>query len=285
MAQQTTIKTSVNAVGVGLHSGQEVHITLRPADANTGIVFRRIDLSPPINIHVSPDKVQETLMCTKLVHGTVSVSTIEHLMAALCAERIDNIVIEINGAEVPVLDGSAAPFIFLLQSAGTLELNEKRHALRIKKPVRVDVEDKFAEFSPYEGYRLNVSIDFPHPVIAATKQEIEFEFSPATFEKEVSRARTFGFAKDIEKLHQSKLGLGASLENAVGVTDTGIMNPEGLRYRDEFVRHKLLDTIGDLYVAGPIIGAFRSHKSGHALNNQLLLALLKDKTAYEWVEV
>lgn len=285
MAFQTTIKNSVSAVGIGLHSGSEVKMTLHPAPVNTGIVFRRVDLDPVVEITAVPDRVQETVLCTKLVKGTVSIGTIEHILSALCAHAIDNVYIDLNAGEIPVMDGSSAPFVFLLEAAGIQEQSEKRHALKVKKTVRVEQGDKYAEFSPYEGYRLHLTIDFPQPVIKATAQEILFDFSTPAYDKEICRARTFGNANDLDKLHQQHLALGASLQNAVGIAEDKVLNPEGLRYPDEFVKHKLLDAIGDLYVAGQIVGAFRGHKSGHALNNQLLMALLKDKTAYEWVEI
>jgi len=285
MAFQATIKHTVNAVGVGIHSRCEVKMTLRSAPINTGIVFRRIDITPVVDIPIAPDKVQESLLCTKLVKGNVSVSTIEHLLSALSAHAIDNIIIELNAAEVPVMDGSAAPFVFLLETAGRIEQAEKRHGLKIRKAIRVENGDKFAEFLPHQGFRLHLTMDFPHPVIKSTAQEVIYDLTTPSYDKEVCRARTFGLASDLDKLHQQKLGLGASLENAVGVGDKNVLNPEGLRYPDEFIKHKLLDAIGDLYVVGPIIGEFRGHKSGHALNNQLLQAVLKDKSAYEWVEM
>lgn len=281
---QHTIGNTIRAEGIGLHLGKTVRMTLKPGKPNTGVVFRRVDLDPPVDIKMAPNHIQEALLCTRLQKGDVSVSTIEHLMAALCATQVDNVIVELDSDEVPVMDGSAAPYVFLLKSAGLAKQEKNRRYLKVKKKVRVEHDDKFAELSPYaKGLHLDYTIDFPSPVIAKTPQHIEYEFHPMTFEKEIARARTFGFVADLEKLHANNLALGASLENAVGITEDAVMNPDGLRYSDEFVKHKLLDAIGDLYVAGPILGKFKGFKTSHSLNNQLLRKLLEDKTQYEWV--
>lgn len=281
-SKQHTIKNTVGAEGVGLHSGRAVSVTLRPAPVDTGIVFRRVDVSPVHEIKLSADQIIETPMCTKLVDGDVSIQTIEHLLSALAGMEIDNIYIDLNNDEVPVMDGSSAPFIFLIESAGVCEQNSARKILKIKKPVRIMDGDKYVEFLPYDHFRLEIDIDFPHPVIKSSKQSVAFDFSTMAYSKEVSRARTFGMAKDLEALHKNGLALGASLENAVGLSETAVMNPEGLRAQDEFVRHKLLDAIGDLYVTGPIQGLYRGFKPSHTLNNRLLRALFEDQSAWEW---
>ncbi|MDF2529645.1 MAG: lpxC [Gammaproteobacteria bacterium] len=281
---QQTIKNSISVVGKGLHSGKEVKLTLSPAPENTGVVFKRTDLKPQISIHVSPDKIQETMLCTMLVEGGIKIATIEHVLSALSAMEIDNIYLELNAEEVPILDGSASPYVFLLQSAGITTQNAPRKYLRIKKTVRVEQDDKFVELSPHNGFHLKVSIDFNHPVISNTPKEIDFEFSKIGYTKEVARARTFGFATQLEQLHAQGLALGATLENAVGLDEKGIINEEGLRFPDEFVKHKLLDAIGDLYSVGPIKGCYTGHKPSHALNNRLLRKLLSDKESFELVE-
>ena len=275
---QKTLKNSVKLAGIGLHSGAAVNLQLLPAVANTGIVFRRIDLDPVVDIRVSPEKITEALLCSALVVGDVKVATIEHLMAAFAALEIDNVIVELDAAEVPVMDGSSADFVFAINSVGFVEQEFERHYIKVTNSVRIEEGDKFVELLPAEhGLSFEISVDFPHPVIAATPQTIEFDLTAAGFEKTVCRARTFGLASDLEKLHANNLGLGASLDNAIGIGDDKVLNSEGLRYKDEFVRHKLLDAIGDLYVAGPIIGKFRAHKPGHALNNQLLRRFLSLK--------
>lgn len=264
-------------------------MTLRPAPADTGIVFRRIDFDPAIEFKVTPEIVGETTLCTTVVSGhegkSIKIATIEHLMSALAGVGIDNIYIDITSDEVPIMDGSSSHFIFLLQSAGVKILEEPKKFVRITKPVRVENEKGgWAEFSPYEGYRLNFSIDFEHPAFKETAEKMTLEFSSTSYFKEVSRARTFGFMKDMEYLRAKNLGLGASLKNAIGLDDEGVMNTEGLRDKDEFVRHKILDAVGDLYMLGhPIVGEFTAHKSGHALNNQLLRALTAQPDALEVV--
>lgn len=286
MAVQQTLRNRINLEGVGLHTGKSVRMTLNPAPEGTGIVFRRVDVTPPVDLAIKPDHIQEALLCTKLVgERGAEVSTIEHLMSAFAGMQIDNVIVELNAPEVPVMDGSSEPLLFAIRAAGIAKQKEVRKFLRIKKTIRVEDGDKFTELSPYGGeLRLHLTIDFPHPVIARTAQSIEFDLTPTSYFAEVSRARTFGMAKDIEKLHAKGLALGASLDNAVGIGDNDVLNREGLRYADEFIRHKLLDTIGDLYVAGPIRGFFRGHKVGHALNNKLLRAVFADVEAWDWVE-
>jgi len=286
---QRTLANKIKAKGIGLHTGHESIMTLRPAPVNTGIVFKRIDCKPEVEFQVSPQIVGETMLCTTIVSDSnekpVKIATIEHLMSALAGVGIDNVYIDITSDEVPIMDGSSSHFIFLLQSAGVQIQDAPKKFVRILKPVRVD-NDKggYAEFKPYEGYRLNFSIDFEHPAFQETAEKMTLEFSSTSYYKEVSRARTFGFMKDMETLRARNLGLGASLKNAIGLDEQGVMNSEGLRDKDEFVRHKILDAVGDLYMLGhPIIGEFTAHKSGHALNNQLLRALMEQPEAYELV--
>ncbi|MDO8953780.1 MAG: UDP-3-O-acyl-N-acetylglucosamine deacetylase [Gammaproteobacteria bacterium] len=284
MLMQQTIKNCISVVGKGLHSGKDVKLTMLPAPENTGIVFRRSDLSPVVSIQVNPDKIQETMLCTMLVDNKVKVATIEHVLSALSALEIDNIYLELNAEEVPILDGSAAPYIFLVQSAGIVAQSAPRKYLRIKKTIRVEQDDKFVELSPHMGFHLKVSIDFSHPAIANTPKEVEFEFSAMGYIKEVARARTFGFASQLDQLHSQGLALGASLDNAVGIDDTGVINEDGLRFPDEFVKHKLLDAIGDLYSVGAIQGSYIGYKPSHALNNRLLRKLLADCDAWEYIQ-
>ncbi|MDF2940093.1 MAG: UDP-3-O-acyl-N-acetylglucosamine deacetylase [Gammaproteobacteria bacterium] len=281
---QQTIKNSISVIGKGLHSGKEVKLTFRPAPENTGIVFKRTDLKPEVSVQVNPDRVQETMLCTMLVEGNVKIATIEHVLSALSAMGIDNIYLDLNAEEVPILDGSASPYIFLIESAGIVAQSAPRKYLKIKKTIRVEQEDKFVEISPYNGFHLKVSIDFNHPAIANTPKEMNFEFSGMGYTKELARARTFGFATQLEQLHAQGLALGASLENAVGLDDKGVINEEGLRFPDEFVKHKMLDAIGDLYSVGPIKGSYNGHKPSHAMNNRLLRKILADKEAFEYVE-
>lgn len=285
MPMQKTIKHIIQMEGKGLHSGQMVKMRAIPAPTGTGIIFKRTDLDPAVLIPVRIDAIEETPLCTTLKSPQgQAISTIEHLLSALCALEIDNILFEINADEIPIMDGSASSYIFWLQSAGITDQEEPRKFLKIKATVRIEEGDKFAEFSPStKGLEFQYSIDFPHPVIANTPQSIEFVFHSMTYIKEISRARTFGFVKDLERLQANNLAKGASLENAVGITDEGVLNPEGLRYDNEFVKHKLLDAIGDLYVAGAILGKFTGHKTSHALNNRLLRKLLADSSLYEWV--
>ncbi len=282
---QRTLAHPIKAKGIGLHTGHEAVMTLRPAPENTGIVFRRVDLDPVVEFKVSPEIVGETTLCTTIVKEGAKVATIEHLMSALAGVGMDNLFVDITADEVPIMDGSASHFIFLLQSAGIQKQQAQRQFIRILKPVRVE-NDKggWAEFTPYEGFRLNFSIEFDHPAFKETAESMSLEFSCTAYFKEVARARTFGFMKDMEVLRKNNLALGASLDNAIGLDENGVMNEEGLRNKDEFVRHKILDAVGDLYMAGhPIVGEFTAHKSGHALNNQLLRALMAQPDAYEIV--
>lgn len=287
---QRTLANKIKAKGIGLHTGHESVMTLRPAPVNTGIVFRRVDCSPEVEFIVSPGIVGETMLCTTIVNSinekVIKIATIEHLMSALAGVGIDNVYIDITSDEVPIMDGSSSHFIFLLQSAGVKIQDLPKKFVRILKPVRVENEKGgWAEFAPYEGYRLNFSIDFAHPAFQQTAEKMTLEFSSTSYFKEVSRARTFGFMEDMETLRAKNLGLGASLKNAIGLDESGVMNVEGLRDKDEFVRHKILDAVGDLYMLGhPIVGEFTAHKSGHALNNQLLRALLSQPDAYELID-
>ena len=284
MLKQRTLKNAIRATGVGLHTGEKVELTLRPAAPDTGIVFRRIDLDQPVTIAATPFNVGDTRLSTTLVNGDVRVSTIEHLLSAFAGLGIDNAYVDLAAAEVPIMDGSAAPFVFLLQSAGIEEQPKAKRFIRIKRPVEVRDGDKFARFTPYDGFKVNFSIEFDHPAFQARSNQAEIDFSTASFVRELSRARTFGFLRDIEALRQQNLALGGSLDNAVVVDEYRILNEEGLRYEDEFVRHKILDAIGDLYLLGhTLIGAFEGHKSGHALNNLLLRALVAEEAAWEEV--
>ena len=285
MIKQRTIKESVSAVGVGLHKGEKVQITLRPAPANTGIVFRRVDLEPVVDIKATPEVVGETTLCTCLVNEQgVKISTVEHLLSAVAGLGIDNLVIDVDSPEIPIMDGSALPFVYLIQSVGIESQNVSKRFIRIKKPIRVEEGDKWAELRPYEGFRINFAIEFEHPVIANTCQTMSMDLSSCSFIKEVSRARTFGFMKDIEFLRSHNLALGGSLENAIVLDDYRMLNKDDLRYDDEFVKHKILDAIGDLYMGGvSILGELNAFKSGHALNNILLREVFKQVDAWEWV--
>lgn len=284
MLKQRTIKNPIRARGVGLHTGHHGLMTMNPAPINTGIVFRRVDLDPVVVIPVSPQVVSETVLCTTLSVGDVKISTVEHLMSALAGFGIDNLFIDLDTDEVPIMDGSASQFIFLLQSAGIADQDVAKRFIRIKKMVRVEAENgAWAQFEPYEGFRLSFSIDFDHPAFDDTANHLTIDFSATSYLKEISRARTFGFMKDVEALRKQNLALGGSLDNAIVLDDDGVMNPEGLRNEDEFVRHKVLDAVGDLYMVGSgIIGAFSAFKSGHALNNRLLRQLLAQTDAWEY---
>ncbi|WNC68062.1 UDP-3-O-acyl-N-acetylglucosamine deacetylase [Thalassotalea nanhaiensis] len=285
MIKQRTLKQSVNATGVGLHKGEKVQITLRPAPANTGIVFRRVDLEPMVDIQATPEAVGETTLCTCLVNEQgVQVSTVEHLLAAVAGLGIDNLVVEVDSPEIPIMDGSALPFVYLIQSVGIEEQNAAKKFLRITKKIRVEEGDKWAELCPHEGFKVNFAIDFEHPVIANTTQNMSMDLSANSFIKEISRARTFGFMKDIEFLRSHNLALGGSLENAIVLDEYRMLNSEELRYDDEFVKHKILDAIGDLYMGGvSILGEMNSYKSGHGLNNMLLREVFKQVESWEWV--
>lgn len=284
MIRQRTLKNSIHATGVGLHSGKKVRLTLLPAPVDTGIVFRRTDLPEPVEIKASAKTVGDTTMSTTLVQGDVRVSTIEHLLAALAGMGIDNIYIELSASEVPIMDGSAAPFIFLLQSAGIAEQSKPKRYMRIVEPVEVRHGDKWARFDPHEGFRVGFAIDFEHPAFSREHQVAEFDFSTTSFVKEVSRARTFGFMRDIEMLRRNNLAMGGSQDNAIVLDDYRVLNDGGLRYEDEFVKHKILDAIGDLYLVDrSLIGAYRGYKSGHALNNLLVRELVDTPSAWEEV--
>jgi UDP-3-O-[3-hydroxymyristoyl] N-acetylglucosamine deacetylase len=261
-----------------------VYLTLRPAPADSGIRFRRVDLAEPVTIQATPNNVGETVLSTTLVAGDIKISTVEHLLSAFAGLGIDNALIDVSAAEVPIMDGSAGPFVFLLQSAGVEEQDSPKQYLKIKRTVRVEEGDKWASFEPYDGFKVTFTIDFEHPAFADNVKTATMDFSSTTFIKEVSRARTFGFMKDIEMLRRNNLALGGSLDNAIVVDDNSVMNEDGLRYVDEFVKHKILDAIGDLYLLGhSLVGAFTGYKSGHGLNNKLLRALLADPDAWEMI--
>jgi len=285
MIKQRTIKESVSAVGVGLHKGEKVQITLRPAPANTGIVFRRVDLDPIVDIKATPEAVGETTLCTCLVNEQgVQISTVEHLLSAVAGLGIDNLVIDVDSPEIPIMDGSALPFVYLIQSVGIETSNVAKRFIRIKKAIRVEEGDKWAELKPYEGFRVNFAIEFDHPVIAKTCQTMSMDLSSCSFIKEISRARTFGFMRDIEFLRSHNLALGGSLENAIVLDEFRMLNKDELRYDDEFVKHKILDAIGDLYMCGTsILGELNAFKSGHGLNNLLLREVFKQTESWEWV--
>ncbi len=284
MIRQRTLKNPIRATGVGLHTGEKVLLTLRPAAVDTGVVFRRSDLDPAVDIKATPLNVGDTRLSTTLVQGDVCVSTVEHLLSAVAGLGVDNLIVEVSSAEVPIMDGSAGPFVFLLQSAGIQEQNAPKRFIRIKRKVAVEDGDKWARFEPFDGFKVGFGIDFDHPVFKSGLQFTELDFSSTSFVKEVSRARTFGFMREIEALRQHNLVLGGSLENAVVLDDYRVLNEDGLRYEDEFVKHKVLDAIGDLYLLGhSLIGAFTGYKSGHALNNRLLRELLEQPDAWEEV--
>lgn len=285
MIKQRTLKNIVQATGVGLHTGKKVTLTMRPAPANTGIIYRRIDLDPSVDFPADAKSVRDTMLCTCLVNEhDVRISTVEHLNAALAGLGIDNIIIDVDAAEIPIMDGSASPFVFLLLDAGIEELNVPKKFLRIKQTVRVEDGDKWAELSPHDGFRLDFTIDFQHPAIDDSTQRYCLDFSADSFVQQISRARTFGFMRDIEYLQSCGLALGGSFDCAIVVDDYRVLNEDGLRFEDEFVRHKMLDAIGDLFMCGHnIIGAFTAYKSGHALNNKLLQAVLSKQEAWEYV--
>ncbi len=284
MIKQRTLKNTIRATGVGLHTGDKVYLTLRPAEPNTGIIFRRVDFVEPVIIKATPKNVGETVLSTTLVAGDVKISTIEHLLSAFAGLGIDNAIIDVSAAEVPIMDGSAGPFVFLLQSAGVEEQDAPKQYIRIKQPIKVVDGDKWAAFEPFEGFRVTFTIDFEHPAFEQHLKTATMDFSSTTFVKEVSRARTFGFMKDIDMLRQNNLALGGSLDNAIVVDESKVLNEDGLRYADEFVKHKILDAIGDLYLLGySLIGEFTGFKSGHGLNNKLLRTLLDSKDAWEMV--
>ncbi len=284
MIRQRTLKNVIRATGVGLHTGEKVYLTLRPAAANTGIIFRRVDLPEPVLIEAAPQNVGETTLSTTLHKNGVRISTVEHLLSALAGLGIDNAYVDVSAAEVPIMDVSAGPFVFLIQSAGVEEQAAAKRFIRIKRPLRVQDGDKWACFEPYDGFKVTFTIDFDHPAFRDENKTASIDFSSTSFVKEVSRARTFGFMRDIEALRQRQLALGGSLDNAIVVDNYRVLNEDGLRYADEFVRHKILDAIGDLYLLGhSLIGSFTGYKSGHGLNNQLLRELLARQDAWESV--
>lgn len=283
MIKQRTIKSITHATGVGLHSGQKVYMTLRPAAINTGIVFTRTDLPAPASVKAEAHRVGDTRLSTCLEENGVRVATIEHLMSAIAGLGIDNLFVDLTAAEVPIMDGSAGPFVFLLQSAGMEEQKAAKTYVRIKKPTVVKEGDKWARFEPFNGFKLTYTIAFNHPVFDEAKSTATVNFADTSYAREVSRARTFGFMQDVETLRAQGLAQGGSLDNAIVMDEYRVLNEDGLRYHDEFVRHKILDAVGDLYLLGhPLIGAFQGYKAGHALHNRLLRELLQDKTAWEF---
>ncbi len=284
MIFQRTLKQAISATGVGLHSGERVKLTLLPAAPDTGIVFRRTDLPEPVDVKVEPALVNDTRLSSTLVTDTgVRVGTIEHLMSAFAGFGIDNLVVEVTAAEIPIMDGSAAPFIYLLQSAGVVEQSVPKRFIRVKQPVEIVEGDKWVRLDPMDGFKITLSIEFNHPAFNLAPQKVEIDFANSSYLDEISRARTFGFMHEVEYMRQHGLGLGGSLDNAIVIDDEYVLNPEGLRFPDEFVRHKILDAIGDLYIVGhPLIAAFSGHKSGHAMNNKLLRKLLETPDAWEY---
>ncbi len=284
MLQQRTLKNVIRATGVGLHGGEKVFLTIHSAPVDTGIVFRRTDLDPVVEIPANADLVTETTLCTGLSAQGAKVQTVEHLMSALAGLGIDNVFVELTAPEIPIMDGSAGPFVFLLQSAGIVEQNAPKRFIRIRKPVEVREGDKIARFEPHDGFKIGFTVKFDHPAIPDSLSRVDVDFSTQAYVQEVSRARTFGFMRDLEYMRERNLGLGGSMDNAIVLDEFRVLNEDGLRYADEFVRHKILDAVGDLYLAGhPIIGAYEGYKSGHALNNKLVRALLADAGAWEEV--
>ena len=284
MIKQCTLKHIIRATGVGLHTGRKIHLSLRPAPANTGVIFRRVDLDDVVDIKASPENVGDTTLSTTLGRGEARVSTVEHLLSAMAGLGIDNAYVDLSAPEVPIMDGSAGPFVFLIQSAGIEEQDAPKRFIRIRKPVTVKEGDKWARFEPFEGFKVSFSIEFDHPVFHARENKATVDFSTTSFVKEVSRARTFGFMRDLERLRENDLALGGTLDNAIVIDDYRVLNEDGLRYEDEFVKHKVLDAIGDLYLLGhSLIGSFSGHKSGHALNNKLLKTLVANESAWEMV--
>jgi len=284
MIRQRTLKNSIKATGIGLHTGQKVYLTLRPAPVDTGIVFRRVDLDPVVEIQAHAHNVADTTLSTNLAKDGARIATVEHLLSAMAGLGIDNAYVELSAEEVPIMDGSAAPFVFLIQSAGLAEQDKPKQFIRIKKEVKVENDGKFASFKPFDGFKVGFKIDFDHPAFEGRKMESSLDFSSTSFVKEVSRARTFGFMSDYEHLRSQNLALGGSFDNAIVVDDYRVLNEDGLRYDDEFVKHKVLDAVGDLYLLGKsLIGEFYGNKSGHYLNNCLLRELLENEDAWEIV--
>jgi UDP-3-O-[3-hydroxymyristoyl] N-acetylglucosamine deacetylase len=284
MIRQRTLRNPIRATGVGLHSGEKVYLSLKPAPVDTGIIFRRVDLEPPIEIKAHAENVGDTSLSTTLMNGEVRVSTVEHLLSAMAGLGIDNAYVELTAAEVPIMDGSAGPFVFLLQSAGVEEQDAPKKFIRIKKEVTVKQDDKIASLLPFDGFKVSFAIDFDHPVFRGRKIDAEMDFSTTSFVKEISRARTFGFMHEIEYLRSKGLVRGGSVDNAIVVDEYRILNEDGLRYEDEFVKHKILDAIGDLYLLGySLVGEFKAYKSGHGLNNSVLRSLISQPDAWEFV--
>lgn len=288
MLAQRTLKSLTTAVGVGLHSGQRVELTLRPAAPNTGIVFRRVDLPEPVEIPVNATAVTDTRLASTISNGGAKVHTIEHLMSACAGLGIDNLMVDITAEEVPILDGSSASFVYLLQSAGIETQGVPKQFIRVLKPVEVREGEgsnaKWARLDPYHGYQLSFEIEFNHPAVNSTGQQVTFDFGSGRYAREIARARTFGFTRDVEMMRSHGLAMGGGLDNAIVMDDVKVLNADGLRYHDEFVKHKILDAIGDLYIVGkPLLAAYSAYRSGHAMNNQLLRALLSDQSAYEVV--
>jgi len=283
MLFQRTLAQTIRATGVGLHSGNKVELTLRPAPADHGIVFRRVDLDPPVSFKADARLVHDTRMCTALECDGARVGTVEHLLSAIAGLGIDNLLIDLTASEVPIMDGSAAPFVFLLQSAGVLEQDARKRFIRIVKPIELHDGDKWVRLEPHSGFRITLSIDFAHPATRGSAGSVSIDFADQSYVRDVSRARTFGFMHEVEALRANGLALGGSLDNAIVMDEFRVLNHDGLRTPNELVTHKVLDAIGDLYLAGhPIIGAFTGHKSGHALNNRLVRALLDDPSSFEW---
>lgn len=288
MIKQRTLQSLTRAVGVGLHSGQRVELTLRPAQPDTGIVFRRVDLAEPVDIPVRAESVSDTRLASTISVGSAKVHTVEHLMSACAGLGIDNLYVDITSEEVPILDGSAASFVFLLQSAGVVEQNAPRRFIRLLAPVEVREGEgdrlKWARLEPYHGYKLSFEIDFDHPAVDSTGQRVEFDLGTGSYARDIARARTFGFTRDVEMMRANGLALGGGLDNAIVMDDYKVLNADGLRYDDEFVKHKILDAMGDLYIVGhPLLAAYSAFRSGHAMNNQLLRALLAQPQAWDWV--
>lgn len=284
MIRQRTLKSVVKATGVGLHGGRKVNLVLRPAAADTGIVFHRVDLNPPVTLPADPYAVCDTRMCSGLEREGQKVGTVEHLMSALAGLGVDNLHVDVDAPEIPILDGSSGPFVFLLQSAGIEEQKAPKRFLRVIKPVEYREGDKWVRLDPHDGFRLDFSIVFNHPAIDSTSTSVSIDFARHSYVRDVARARTFGFMQDVEFMRANGLALGGSLENAIVMDEYRVLNADGLRYADEFVKHKVLDAIGDLYLCGhPLLAAYSAHKSGHALNNQILRVLLEDTSAWEIV--
>jgi UDP-3-O-[3-hydroxymyristoyl] N-acetylglucosamine deacetylase len=284
MIKQRTISKKVSAVGVGLHKGEKVTITLRPASANTGVVFRRVDLDPVVDFEITPEAVGDTQLCTCLINKDgVRLSTTEHLVAAIAALALDNLIVELDSPEVPIMDGSSLPFIYLIQKAGIEEQNTAKRFIRITEKVRVEDGDKWAEIEPYDGFHIDFEIAFKHPAISDSRQRIGLDITAQNFIEQISRARTFGFMRDIEYMHANNLALGGSMDNAVVLDDFRVLNPDGLRSPDEFVKHKILDCVGDLFMTGHnLLGKVTAFKSGHDLNNKLLRKVMANECAWEW---